>query len=35
MDEPDFNRRIVNFILELFPDRKFVDDVTLITARIR
>jgi len=35
MNEPDFNRRIVNFILELFPDRKFADDVTLITARIR
>jgi serine phosphatase RsbU (regulator of sigma subunit) len=35
VQDPDFNRKIVNFLLELFPDRKFTDDITLITAKIR
>ena len=34
VDGPDFNRKIVNFVLSLFPERKFADDVTLITAKL-
>lgn len=28
--DPDFNRKIVDLILEMFPDRKFYDDATLV-----
>jgi serine phosphatase RsbU (regulator of sigma subunit) len=34
-DQPDFNKRLVQIVLEMLPDGKFHDDTTLITARVR
>jgi sigma-B regulation protein RsbU (phosphoserine phosphatase) len=32
--DPEFNRKIVALILEMFPDRKFYDDATLVSVDI-
>jgi sigma-B regulation protein RsbU (phosphoserine phosphatase) len=32
--DPEFNRKIVGLILEMFPDRKFYDDATLVAVDI-
>jgi hypothetical protein len=32
--DPEFNRKIVGVILEMFPDRKFYDDATLVAVDV-
>jgi len=32
--EPEFNRKVLDVVVEMFPEKKFHDDVTLITADI-
>jgi sigma-B regulation protein RsbU (phosphoserine phosphatase) len=32
--DPEFNRKIIGLILEMFPDRKFYDDATLVAVDI-
>lgn len=32
--DPEFSRKIVDLILEMFPDRKLYDDATLVTVDI-
>ena len=34
-DQPDFNKHLVQLVLEMLPDGKFHDDATLITVRVR
>jgi len=32
--EPDFNRKVLDVVVEMFPEKKFYDDVTLMTVDV-
>lgn len=35
LGDPEFNRKVVDLVLEMFPDGRFQDDATLVTVTVR